>query len=263
MKKRVNGLEKGMRIGVFDSGIGGLTVLAEALERLPGARYLYFADTASVPYGDKPRAEVQACVCAGVDFLAAQGLDALVVACNTATSVAIAELRARHPFPIIGMEPAVKPALALLPPGSGRALVLATDLTLREEKFQALVNRIDADARVDYLSLPGLVAFAEAFQFDPAVVMPYLREATAHLDLAAYGAVVLGCTHFPYFRRHLAQLLPAGAALVDGNRGTVNNLAAHLGPAPAGPGSVAFFESGAPAAPARFQRFLAYLAQEG
>jgi glutamate racemase len=256
-------LEKGMRIGVFDSGIGGLTVLAEAQERLPGAHYLYFADTASVPYGDKPKAQVRACVSAGVDFLAAQGLDALVVACNTATSVAIEELRLRHPFPIIGMEPAVKPALERLRPGSGRVLVLATDLTLREDKFHALVNRIDLDARVDYLSLPGLVAFAEAFQFDPAVVLPYLREATGHLELDAYGAVVLGCTHFPYFRRHLAQFLPAGTALVDGNRGTVNNLAAHLGPVAAGPGSVAYFESGAPAAPGRFQRFLDYLAQEG
>jgi glutamate racemase len=251
----------GMRIGFFDSGIGGLTVLAEALAQVPGAQFLYFADTASVPYGNKPKAMVRQCVVQGVAFLAAQGLDALVVACNTATSVAIGELRATYGFPIIGMEPAVKPALERTQPAGSRVLVLATDMTLREEKFHSLVSRIDDEARVDYLSLQPLVAFAEQFQFDPATIDPYLRQATAHLDLSVYGAVVLGCTHFPYFRPHLARLFPAGTALVDGNRGTINNLRAHLGVLPApGPGSMATFESSLPASPVRFQRYLDYFA---
>jgi len=247
-----------MRIGFFDSGIGGLTVLAEALERLEGIDALYYADTDSVPYGDKPKARVRACVLEGAAFLAGQGLAALVVACNTATSVAIEELRRRYPFPIIGMEPAVKPALALTQASGARVLVLATDMTLREEKFHRLVNRIDEEARVDHLALPGLVGLAEAFDFSPEAVTAYLGRSTAHLDLGVYGAVVLGCTHFPFFRPHLARLFPPGTPLVDGHAGTVNNLRARLqaGLPGLGTGAVSYFESGRPAPPGRFQRYL-------
>ena len=251
-------LENGMRVGFFDSGIGGLTVLAEALGRLDGADALYYADTDSVPYGGKPSAVVRARVLEGVAFLAAQGIEGLVVACNTATAVAIEALRERYPFPIIGMEPAVKPALERTRAAGTRVLVLATDTTLREDKFHRLVDRIDEDARVDHLALPGLVTLAEAFDFSPASVAPYLAQATAHLDLGVYGAVVLGCTHFPFFRPHLARLFPAGTPLVDGNRGTVNNLCARLqaGFPGLGTGAVSYFESGRPAPPARFQRYL-------
>ena len=257
-----------MRIGFFDSGIGGLTVLAEAMGRLRGAELLYFADTASVPYGNKSKDQVRRCVFEGVAFLAAQGLDALVVACNTATSVAIEDLRRLHAFPVLGMEPAVKPALQLTQAAGSRVLVLATAMTLREEKFHRLVHRIDEEARVDYLSLQQLVTLAEAFTFDEAVVGPYLAQATAHLDLAAYGAVVLGCTHFPYFRPHLARLFPAGTALVDGNLGTVNNLCAQLLPrfpelGRGEVGAVAFYESGKRAEVARFQRYLDQYASLG
>ena len=262
--------EMGMRIGFFDSGIGGLTVLAEALALMPQAQCLYFADTASVPYGNKPREVVRDCVFKGVAFLADQGIEALVVACNTATAVAIEDLRQRYGFPIIGMEPAVKPALAALKaplPGaetSGqRVLVLATDMTLREAKFQHLVHRIDDEARVDYLSLQGLVARAEAFEFAPEPIAAYLAQATAHLDLARAGVVVLGCTHFPYYRPHLRRLFPPGTRFVDGNRGTVNNLCAHLALDPNGtpePGGVSYFESSQAADPARFNRYLRYYA---
>jgi len=244
-----------MRIGFFDSGVGGLTVLAEAQAQVQGADFLYFADTASVPYGNKPREVVRQCVFAGVECLARQGIEALVVACNTATSVAIEDLRRAYAFPIIGMEPAVKPALE---GQSGRVLVLATDMTLREDKFQRLVHRIDDEARVDYLSLQRLVTHAEAFQFEPERIGTYLRQAFAHLDLAAYGAVVLGCTHFPYYRPQLAGLFAPGALLVDGNRGTINNLCARLADRlpGTGTGTVGYFESGQPAAPGRFQRYL-------
>ena len=244
-----------MRIGLFDSGVGWLTVLAEAQAQVQGADFVYFADTASVPYGNKPKDVVRQCVFAGVACLVRQGIEALVVACNTATSVAIEDLRRAYDFPIIGMEPAVKPALEVQ---SGRVLVLATDMTLREDKFQRLVHRIDDEARVDYLSLQRLVAHAEAFQFDPEVIGPYLEGAFARRDLAAYGAVVLGCTHFPYYRPQLARLFAPGTLLVDGNRGTINNLCARLGDRLPGSGSgtVAYFESGQPAPPERFQRYL-------
>jgi glutamate racemase len=230
---------------------------------------LYYADTASVPYGDKPREVVRDCVFKGVAFLAAQGIEALVVACNTATSVAIEDLRRQYAFPIIGMEPAVKPALLLTRDAGSRVLVLATDMTLREEKFHRLVDRVDEDARVDYLSLQQLVTLAEAFDFSPEAVAPYLARATAHLDLGVYGAVVLGCTHFPFFRPHLARLFPAGTPFVDGNLGTVNNLCAHLQArlpgtgGGQGTGAVTYFESGKLSAPLRFQRYLDYCAALG
>jgi len=251
-----------MSIGFFDSGIGGLTVLAEALGRLEGADALYYADTDAVPYGDKPKEVVRRCVLDGVAWMADQGLEALVVACNTATAVAIEELRARYRFPIIGMEPAVKPALELTQATGARVLVLATDMTLREDKFHSLVNRIDDDARVDYLPLQGLVTLAEAFDFSAATVAPYLAQATAHLDLSVYGAVVLGCTHFPFFRPQLARLFPAGTPLVDGNRGTVNNLCARLQGLGSGlgTGAVSYFESGRPSGAERFQRYLDHYA---
>ena len=247
-----------MRIGFFDSGIGGLTVLAEALSQFQNADCLYFADTASVPYGNKSREQVRNCVFKGVDFLVDQGIEALVVACNTATSVAIEDLRLAHAIPIIGMEPAVKPALLQARPGDSRVLVLATDRTLREEKFQNLVHRIDDQARVDYLSLQPLVAFAEAFDFASPSVAAYLAEATAHLERAAYGAVVLGCTHFPYYRPQLRRLFPPGTLFIDGNRGTINNLRAQIGPGRPGAGTVSFFESGAACRPERFLRYLEY-----
>ena len=252
-----------MRIGFLDSGIGGLTLLAEALGRIPGAEFLYFADTASVPYGDKSREQVRACVLAGVEALVARGIEALVVACNTATAVAIEDLRRTYAMPIIGMEPAVKPALALARAAGGRVRVLATDMTLREDQFHRLVDRIDEDERVDHLSLQGLVAMAEAETFAPAIVDPYLQAVTAGLDLRVYSAAVLGCTHFPYFRSHLRRLFPPGTALVDGHQGTLNNLIHRIGPLPEGaaPGGVSFLESGPASSPERFHRFLALLAQ--
>lgn len=251
-----------MRIGFFDSGIGGLTVLAEALGQLQGVTCLYFADTASVPYGNKPKEVVRRCVFTAVDFLVDQGIEALVVACNTATSVAIEDLRQAHAFPIIGMEPAVKPALLLSRAAGSRVLALATDMTLREEKFQRLVHRIDEEGRVDYLSLQRLVSFAEAFEFNPDLIDPYLAEATASLDLTAYGAVVLGCTHFPFYRDHLARRFAPGTLLVDGNQGTINNLRAQLGPRlpRAGRNEVLYFESGVARPAQRFQRYLDYYA---
>ena len=100
-----------MRIAIFDSGIGGITVLAEALKQLPQEDYVYYADTLHVPYGEKTKQQVRNYIFKAVDFLAGTGIKALVVACNTATSIAVNDLRQRHSFPVIGMEPAVKPAV--------------------------------------------------------------------------------------------------------------------------------------------------------
>lgn len=246
-------------IGFFDSGIGGLSVLHEALKVLPNEHYLYFADSDNAPYGVRSKAEVRDLLLRALDFLAARDPKAMVVACNTATSAAIEDARRRFSIPIIGMEPAVKPAIAIAGPHK-RVLVFATELTLREEKFHNLVARVDPIQQVDYLPLQELVQFAERFEFADALALPYLQKKLAGFDLSAYGAVVLGCTHFIFFKNAFRQVLPPGVEIVDGNLGTVNNLCAQLvGPAAPGPPCVEWFISGRPADAAVFERYLAYL----
>lgn len=211
-----------MKIGIFDSGVGGITVLHEALRQLPQEKFIYYADTDHVPYGTKTKEEVKQLVMDAVDFMAGEGIKALVVACNTATSIAIKDLREKYHFPILGMEPAVKPAVERN--GSKRVLVLATPLTLQEEKYRNLVSSVDHDHIVDGLAMPELVEYAEDFIFDSQIILPYLRQKLAIRDLSSYGTVVLGCTHFPYFRESFRSLFVEGTAIIDGSIGTVNYL---------------------------------------
>ena len=127
-----------MKVGIFDSGIGGITVLKTAIERLPQVEYIYYSDNLHVPYGTKPKEEVVGYVKDVVRFLVDEGVDAILIACNTATSVAVNELRRMYDIPIIGMEPAVK--LALDDNESGKVLVTATPLSLKEEKYKNLIK---------------------------------------------------------------------------------------------------------------------------
>ena len=215
-----------VRIAFFDSGIGGLSVLEEALSRRPEVEFLYYADTDHVPYGQKSRAALIDYAGSAVSFLLAAGADAVVVACNTATAAAIDFLREQFAAPIFGMEPAPR--------------------TLRAEKLHHLLDAVDPAHCADLLPLPGLVAFAERREFDGPAVQDYLQQALAPFTLANYGAVVLGCTHFNYFKDSLAALLPAGIQFVDGCRGTINHVFHTLGlsAGDAGVGTVHYFQSG-------------------
>lgn len=211
-----------MKIGFFDSGIGGITVLNEALKILPQADYIYYADTDNVPYGIKSKEEVKKFIFKAVKFIIRKNIDALVVACNTATSIAIHDLRDKYNIPIIGMEPAVKPAIEKN--GEKRVLVLATPLTLREDKYQNLVSKVDSDNIVDSLPISGLVEYAEQFQFNTQTVITFLQNKFDLYDMNLYGTVVLGCTHFIYFKKYIKQIIPANIDLIDGNQGTVRHL---------------------------------------
>ena len=213
-----------MTIGFFDSGIGGVTVLAEALKQMPEEDYIYYADTKHVPYGEKSKEEVRRYILDAADAVASRGVKALVVACNTATSIAVRELRDHYSFPVIGMEPAVKPAVRLSANREKRVLVFATSLTLKETKFKQLVSAVDPNHIVDSIALPGLVEFAERLVFDGNKVEQYLADKLSGFDLSLYGTVVLGCTHFPFFRRTLRKLLPPDIDLIDGAGGTVKHL---------------------------------------
>lgn len=213
-----------MQIGFFDSGIGGITVLHDALKILPFEDYIYYADTLNVPYGPKPKEEVKKYILSAVEFIIKQRVKAIVVACNTATSIAIKDLRAKYNIPIIGMEPAVKPAFRKSKYSNMRILVTATALTLKEEKLHNLITELDNEHIVDLLAFPGLVQFSEKFEFSEQVVLPYLQERLLKYDLRQYETVVLGCTHFSYYKDMFKKLLPPYTDIIDGNIGTINNL---------------------------------------
>lgn len=209
-------------IGVFDSGIGGLTVLREAMMILPHENYLYYADTDHVPYGNKTKEQVKDFVMEAARFLSGFDIKLLLVACNTATSSAIAELRQLYSFPIVGMEPAVKPAVHNSK--NKRVLVLATELTLKEQKFRELVDKVDNDKIVDMLPLPELVTFAEKFVFEEEQILAALRKRMNGLQPENYGTVVMGCTHFPFYGDMIRKIFPAGTDVIDGNKGTVKHV---------------------------------------
>ena len=236
-----------MRIALFDSGIGGLTVLSHARRVLPSEEFLFFADRDHVPYGTKSVPAVRGFVREAFHFLVEQQkADAVVVACNTATSVAVDEMRRLYAVPIIGMEPAVKKALAR--DTEHRVLVTATPITVNGEKLRRLISAYDTGGCINLLALPRLVEFAEEREFVSLRVENYLRSALAPYDLINYSAIVLGCTHFNYFKDTLRQIMPQTVGFVDGNEGTVEELARRtdLRTVPAGERKAhcTFFESG-------------------
>ncbi|MDU5081562.1 glutamate racemase [Tissierella sp. P1] len=236
-----------MQIGFFDSGVGGITVLYDTLKMLPNENYIYYADTSNVPYGPKPKDEVKKYIFNAIEFIIEQGVKAIVIACNTATSVAIEELRAKYSIPIIGMEPAVKPAVERNRNTNKRVLVTATALTLKEEKLQNLITKLDNDHIVDLLPLPGLVQFAEGFEFNEEIVLPYLEEQLLKYDLNNYETIVLGCTHFSFYKDIFRKILPADIDIIDGNIGTVKHLKRILERMDAineGDGNIIFYNSG-------------------
>ncbi|PRB80269.1 glutamate racemase [Pseudomonas sp. MYb185] len=200
-------------VGVFDSGVGGLSVLREIRRLLPAESLLYVADSGFVPYGEKSPEVISQRSRAIAEFLLARGAKALVVACNTATAAAVADLRARHALPIIGMEPAVKPASSAT--RSGVVGVLATTGTLRSAKFAALLDRFAGSVKVVTQPCPGLVECVERGELSGAHVTALLVRYTQPLLEAGCDTLILGCTHYPFLKPALQPLLPADIQLVD------------------------------------------------
>ncbi len=234
-----------MKIGMFDSGIGGLTLLKEAFRQLPLEEYHYYADTDHVPYGSHTVDDIRKYSMDAAAFLLEKGCEAIVVACNTATSAAVSLLREKYPVPVIGIEPAVKPALKLRE--DKRILVVATPVTVREKKLHDLIEREDVHHRVDMLALPGLVNFAERGEFDSPEVKEYLDEELKTLDTGEYSVLVLGCTHFNHFKNVLKDYFDGDICITDGKEGTVRRLKDVLSERKAvseGKRSVYYYESG-------------------
>lgn len=231
-----------MKIGFFDSGMGGLSVLHHARKILPHEDFIFYADEDNVPYGTKSPEEVLAYVDEAFKFLIGQGVGAIVVACNTATSVAVKVMRAKYSLPIIGMEPALKVALDLFP--ARKVLVTATAITITGKKIRRLIERLHAENLAELKALPRLVEFAERQEFISAAVEDYLHGELASYDWESFSSLVLGCTHFNYFKDTLRKLLPAHVKILDGNAGTINELIRRTQLTDEGQGSIEFFYSG-------------------
>ena len=213
-----------MKIGIFDSGMGGLSVLYQAMKKMPGMDYIYYADKDNVPYGEKTEDQVKGFVDEIIKFLIAKDVDAIVIACNTATSVATKEYREEFSVPIIGMEPAVKKAVEEYKDIPGRVLVAATPITIAGDKLLQLVDRVDNGGKVDLIALPQLVRFAESGEFESEKVVESLKESLKDYPVDKYKAVVMGCTHFNYFKENYKKIFPQTTKYVDGVDGTLRQL---------------------------------------
>lgn len=185
-------------IGVFDSGVGGLSVLREIRRELPCEDLLYIADSAHAPYGDKPVEFIEARAATIADWLLEHGAKAIVVACNTASGAAAQRLRARIGQPVVAMEPAVKPAVACS--RSGVVGVLATRQTLASHSFHTLVQRVGQGADILAQPCPGLVEQVERGEFDSALTRALVTQYVTPLLAQGADTLVLGCTHYPHLR---------------------------------------------------------------
>ncbi len=214
-------------IGVFDSGVGGLSILDEALRQLPNHDYLYFADSANAPYGERPPewiAERSLAVC---QSLAEAGCQAIVVACNTATAEAIQHIRATlKTIPIIGVEPGIKPAA--LQSQKGLVGVLATEATLKSDKFNALLATLPGDCRFVKQAGAGLVPLIESGQLHAPETAALLAQHLQPMRTAGIDTLVLGCTHYPFLMPLILNQLGSSVLIVDTSQAVVRQLARQL-----------------------------------
>lgn len=209
-------------VGVFDSGVGGISVLRELVKLMPNENYIYYGDSKNAPYGPKTLEEVRALTVSHIDFLVERGVKAIVVACNTATTAAIHLLREKYKdLPVVGIEPAVKPAV--LSKKDARVLVMATPMTIREEKFHHMMEEYETQAVIYPLACPGLPEFVEAGDLDGEDLKAYLREKFLPY-LGKVDAVVLGCTHYPFVRPVIQEMFGSSVAIFDGGAGTAREL---------------------------------------
>jgi glutamate racemase len=244
-------------IGVFDSGIGGLTLLHEIIEQLPNEQFCYYADTENVPYSTKTEEQIKSYVDEAINYFLQRKVQAIVLACNTATNVCIEDLRSRFTLPIIAIQPAVKVAVDN-DNFHRKILVCATPITLRSARFQRLVDSLNANSLVERLALPELVKLAEAEVFDEKATQ-YIKDSLEQFDIKNFGSVVLGCTHFTYFEPTFKEIAPH-LSIYDGNEGTAKHLKNILGKLNLLSNenfSVEYIESGKPTQNiARFERYI-------
>jgi glutamate racemase len=215
-------------IGVFDSGVGGISVLKELIRELPYENFLFFGDSANAPYGEKTTEEIQHLSMNIADHLVEEGVKAIVIACNTATSAAASLMREKYQakMPVIGEEPALKPAAEADEDRDSKILVMATPATLRLEKFQKLKKRLEYEAEFIPVACVGLAARIEKGNFEA----PDLKELLQKLIGPYKGKVdgiVLGCTHYPFVKKQIREVM-GDVPLFDGGEGTARELRREL-----------------------------------
>jgi glutamate racemase len=252
-------------IGVFDSGMGGLSLLYKLRQHLPDAPFIYFADKDHVPYSYKTPEQIRTYVDDAVAFLISEGCKLIVLACNTATNVAIDYLREKYPLPIVAIQPAVKVAADNSKSQKG-ILVCATPVTLGSLRYQTLVHTLRISERVVNVPLPKLVEFAERGDFNSIEVIRYLYDAFKHIHLPDFEYIVLGCTHFTFYENlieeHFKPLI-----CVDGNEGTARRVEFmlehnHIN-IPSEKNSIRFYESKRPVLDtAIYEQYLSFLNEQ-
>lgn len=218
----LNTTSKERPVAVFDSGVGGISVLKHIHALLPSEHLIYVADSKYAPYGNKSATEIQARCFEIADFLIAQTAKVLVVACNTATAAAIDALRERYHLPIVGMEPALKPAAAASK--NGVIGVLATTGTLKSAQFAALLESYGRNVKVVTQACVGLVECIERGDLDSAATFKLLQQYCQPLLDEGADTIVLGCTHYPLVKAMIAQIVGAEIALIDTGAAVANQL---------------------------------------
>ena len=237
-------------IAVFDSGVGGISVLRHLVKQMPGERYLYFGDSANAPYGSRTTEEVRQLTFAAAEKLMGEyPVKALVLACNTATAAAVQQLRSAYPeLIVIGIEPALKLAADHFP--RGRIGVMATEVTLREEKFDMLMHRFDENCTITKIPAPGLVQLVEAGKAEEGETEDLLKTILGPY-VGKLDALVLGCTHYPFAAKAISRVLGEKVRLLDGGDGTARETRRRLeqaGLLENGQGDVTIINSSADAA---------------
>lgn len=214
-------------VAFFDSGLGGISVLRAARSTLPHENFIYYGDSANAPYGTKPREEICRLSRNVMEAVLSMGAKAVVIACNTATGMAVDELRIDYPeLPIIGVEPAVKPAAETWP--GGKILVMATPMCLKGERFKELHGRFCREAEIIPVPCGGLMEYVERGELDGPGLHEFLQKLLGPWLTEPVDAVVLGCTHYPFLRKAIAAVLGEQTAIVDGNAGITAQLRRRL-----------------------------------
>ncbi|MDD5956934.1 MAG: glutamate racemase [Lachnospiraceae bacterium] len=218
-------------VAVFDSGVGGVSVLRELVRVMPKEKFYFFGDSANAPYGTKSKYEVLQLTRDHVEHFIDKGAKGVCIACNTATSAAVRQLRLEYPeFPIVGIEPALKPAVSFM--DHPKVLVMATPMTIREEKFQNLLKKYGEEAEVYPLACPGLMEYVEAGKAGSQEVQDFLNDLLKdYAPGGKYGpmdAVVTGCTHYPFVADQIEKALGGGTRVFDGANGTAREMRRRL-----------------------------------
>ena len=214
-------------IGIFDSGFGGISVLKDVVELMPNENYLYYGDSANAPYGTKPIETIITLSERCTNFLLAKNVKAIVIACNTATSAAASKLREQHPsIPIIGIEPALKPAV--LWKEHDKVAVMATPATLSLPKFKDLMSHYSKDSDIYPVPCPGLADYVEKGILDGDELTDFIRSLLAPALKHNIDAIVLGCTHYPFVEKVIQQIAGPGVKIFNGAHGTAMELQRRL-----------------------------------